>query len=170
MPSGVKKCVERFLTSSRFLDLAAFVSRCSRVMRAASSGVKSRLTASSAAARSLLKLLLSLELGIERVPETVAKEGEAHQRRRDEDAGQVDQVRVRPHELLADRDQAAPRRPRRLDANADERERGLGQDGGRDAERDRDDDRSDRVRQEMARDDGAVADAERLGSLDELGL
>src|SRR5204862_7209989 len=125
-PSGVKKWVERFLTSSRFFDLAAFVSRCSRVIRAASSGVSSRLTAPSTEVRS--KLLLALELGVERVPQAIPQECEAHQGCGDQNAGQVDEMGRGPGEGLADRDEAAPRGARWLNADADERQRRLGQD------------------------------------------
>src|SRR6185312_12752889 len=167
-PSGVKKWVERFLTSSRFFDLAAFVSRCSRVIRAASSGVSSRLTASSTEVRS--KLLLALELGVECVPQAIPQEGEAHQRRGNQDAREQGEPRVGADEGLALGDQRAPRSPWRLDADADVGERRFGQDGRRDAEGDGDDDRPDRVRQQVPRHDVPVGDADGPGRLDELRL
>ena len=72
--------------------------------------------------------------------------------------------------LLAVGHEAAPRGARRLDADADVGEGRLGEDRGGDAERDRDDDRAHAVGKQVARDDLAVRDADRLRGLDELGL
>ena len=73
-------------------------------------------------------LLLSLELRIERVAQTVTEEGEADEREGDADRREDDEVRLGADELLALGDEAAPRRARRLDADADVGERRLGQD------------------------------------------
>src|SRR3954464_2116995 len=117
-PSGAKKCVDRPRTLS---SLSAFCSRrvelrggasvaSSRVPGATSMRVaRSRAGTSSCASA---KLLLPLELRIERVAKAVTEEGEADQRDRDADGGERDQVRVGPKDLLTVGDKAAPRRAR----------------------------------------------------------
>ena len=60
----------------------------------------------------------------------------------DGDGREEHEVRIAADVLLAIGDQAAPRRARRLDADADVGQRRLGQDRAGDAEGDRDDDRA----------------------------
>src|SRR6185503_4180593 len=170
-PSGVKKCVERLRTSRRFF-LPVFVSRCSRVIRAASSGVSSRLTASYTEVRSCadVKLLLALELRIEGVAQPVSNEREADERQGDHEPRPEREPGVGSDERLAVGDERAPRRAGRLDADADVGEGRLGEDGGGDAEGHGHDDRPDRVRQQVPGHDVPVGHADRPGGLDELRL
>ena len=71
---------------------------------------------------------------------------------------------------LAVGDQLAERGVRRLDAEAEERERRLDEDRGGDDERRDDDDRPDAVRKDVPHDDAEVARAGGLRRLDELLL
>ena len=83
-------------------------------------------------------------------------------------AGNTHQVRLGADVLLALGDEAAPRRARRLDADADVGQGRLGQDRARDAQGDRDDHRAHAVGQQVPGDDPPIRDADRLGGLDEL--
>ena len=75
---------------------------------------------------------------------------------------------VGPDVLLALTHHLTPRGRGRVDPDADEGQRRLGEDRLRDAERDRDHDRRERVGQDVAREQAAEAGAEGAGPVDEL--
>ena len=88
----------------------------------------------------------------------------------DHEPREVDEPPEREALALAVGDELPERGVRRLDAEAEERERRLDEDRGRDDERRVDDDRPDAVREDVAHDDAQVARAGRLRRLDELLL
>src|SRR2546423_1366396 len=104
--------------------------------------------------------------GVEGIPEAVADEVDAEHDHDDEEAGEVEQPRPGGRGLLPDRNQLAERRVRRLDAEADVGERGLGKDGGRHDQRRIDDDGTHGVRQQVPEDDAPVGRPQRAGRLD----
>src|SRR5262245_1616844 len=108
-----------------------------------------------------------IERVTERVPEQVrAEHGEADRQPREEhEPGGLLRVLGRRH-----RQHATPRRVRLGHAHAEERERGLHEDGAPELRRGEDDERPDRVRQDVAEGDPEVADADRAGGLHVLHL
>src|SRR5919197_734419 len=113
---------------------------------------------------------LDLHPRIERVTEPVAEERERQHHDRDADRGEQHHRRLAGDldPPLVDHD--TPRRCRRLDPDADERERGLGEDRRRDDERHLDDHRRERVGHEVPGHDAGRPDADAPGGLDELLL
>ena len=100
----------------------------------------------------------SLAPRVEGVPQAVADEVDAQDEQRDQDAGRQPE----PRGVLQDGrrpgldDHVAEARLRRLDAEAEERQRRFEQDRAGDAERRDDRERADEVRQQVARDDRPV--------------
>src|SRR3990170_7243784 len=146
-PSGVKKWVERPLTLRRTSALRSpgRTSLRSSRSRRTSSGDSSITVGASAAdtdRSGVVTLLLSLQLGIERVAQTVAQEREADEGQRDRDGRERDEMGLGADVLLTLRDEAPPPRARRLDPDPDVREGRLREDRAWDPESDGDDDRS----------------------------
>src|SRR5438105_984685 len=76
----------------------------------------------------LRRSLGSAETRVERVAKAVADQVQTEHGYEHRDAGGIDQVRGLPEVLRSVREHVAPRRCRRLNAEADERDRGFGED------------------------------------------
>src|SRR6266576_6652004 len=114
---------------------------------------------------------------VEDVTQTVAQNIKRQNRQKNRRGGKGDHMRIAAHGAVAVLHQCAPAGAPSavgiVNADADETQRRLRQDGRGNAERQRDDDRSDDIRQDVAQDDSSARSAERLGALDEeklLGL
>src|SRR5688500_4932743 len=109
-------------------------------------------------------------LRVEGVTQAVADEVHAEADEQQHRAGEVEEPRAVERGALARVDELAERRVRRRHAKAEERERGLEQDGQRDGERGRHHDRPHRVGQHVPEDDAAARRADGARGLDELLL
>src|SRR6266850_5776867 len=107
---------------------------------------------------------------IERVAQPVADEVDRDHREEDEEPGEERDPRRLVHVGGRVVQHVAPRRRGWLDAQAEERERALGDDRATDTERTGDDDRRERVGEDVPEDDPAVARADAARGLDELAL
>src|SRR4051794_20314781 len=127
-PSSVGKLTERSRTESSGPLVAPFVDSTTRP--AGSMGLRSAGTS------------VALALGIEGVAQTVADEVHCQYREQDHDSGRIQKVRLRgPDVALGVGQHVPPRRLRWLHAEAQERQRRLGDDGGRNPEGDVEHDR-----------------------------
>src|SRR5689334_906398 len=114
--------------------------------------------------------MLSVGMRIERVAETVADDVERGDGEEDGQAGKEHQPPGVFDVRFGGAEDRPPRRRRQRHAQAEEGERGLGEDGRSDAETGGDEDRRERVRQEVAEDDARVAGAAGARRLRELHL
>src|SRR5688572_18615852 len=107
---------------------------------------------------------------VERVAQAVTDEVDRDDREEDEEAGEERDPRRLVHIRRRVVEHVSPRWSRRLDPEAEERQRALRDDRRRDSECRRDDDRRERIRQDVAEDDPLVARSDRARRLDELAV
>src|SRR5215216_5743152 len=112
----------------------------------------------------------SLAPGVERVLQPVADEVEGEHGEEQREAGEEHEPPGVGEQLAGLGDHRAPRRRAAGDADAEERERRLEQDVGRDQQRRVDDQRREEVGENLPRDDPRVRRAQRACGLDELLL
>src|SRR6266571_458007 len=110
------------------------------------------------------------ELRIQRVAEPVAQQVDAERRERERCAGERGQPPRDVEKVAALREHAAPRGRGRLDAEAEEADRGLRDDEGRELEARDDDDGGRDVRQHVPKEEAGTAHPERRGRLHEIAL
>src|SRR5712691_11210143 len=110
------------------------------------------------------------ELRIQRVAEPVAQQVDAERRERERRAGERGQPPRDVEKVAALREHAAPRGRGRLDAEAEEADRGLRDDEGRELETRDDDDGGRDVRQDVPKEEADTAHPERRGRLHEIAL
>src|ERR671930_104039 len=107
---------------------------------------------------------------VEGVADPVAEQVERENGEQERGAGEGEEPPGAAEDRGRLRDHLAPARLRRIDADAEKRERRLEQDVLRDHQRRVDDDRRDEVRQDLAEQDRSIARAGSSGCLDELLL
>src|SRR5439155_1393345 len=113
---------------------------------------------------------LNLPPGVERVAESIADEVDRQHDDEDAEPREDHPVRCDVDEVAGVEEEPAPGRDVRREAEAEERERGLGEDRAADTDRRGDEHRRQRVREDVAEDDASVTVADAPRGLDELLL